>query len=137
MKKTAGENKEKPVSRPSRRAKGILPSPLVPPLPPSEPLDQDVALNVFSGSAAMVGVCLTCIGLLRIFSKLGNVSTLGDDLLAVDSFLFLAACMVSYIALRNRSTHRRHGAERLADGLFLGGLFVMALTCAVVVWTLL
>lgn len=112
-------------------------SPLLPPLPPSEPLDQDVALNVFSGSAAMVGVCLTCIGLLRIFSKIGHVSTLADDLLAVDSFLFLATCMVSYIVLRNRSTHRRHGAERLADVLFLSGLFVMALTCAIVVWTLL
>lgn len=137
MKEAAGAKEEKPVSRPSRRVKGILTSPLLPPLPTSEPLDQDVALNVFSGSAAMVGVCLTCIGLLRIFSQLGHVSTLGDDLLAVDSFLFLAACMVSYIALRNRSTHRRHGAERLADVLFLSGLFVMALTCAIVVWTLL
>lgn len=128
---TAGPEKreETAAKKPRGSRAGLLTSP--------EPLDQDVALNVFLGSAGMIGVCLTCIGLLRIFSKLGHVDTLSDDLVAVDAFLFLAACIVSYVALRNRSTHRRHGAERLADGLFISGLVLMALICAIVVWTFL
>lgn len=51
----------------------------------SEPLDQDIATHVFTGSAATIGVCLTCIGLLQIISKITGINTLSDDLLALDS----------------------------------------------------
>ena len=57
--------------------------------------------------------------------------------MAVDAIVFLSACVASYIALRNRETHRRRRAEALADALFLCGLILMTLICAVIVWALL
>jgi hypothetical protein len=45
-------------------------------------LEADICIHIFSVSAAMVGVCLTVIGLIRIIITLNPVSTLSDDLLA-------------------------------------------------------
>ena len=100
-------------------------------------MDQIVAPQVFTVSATLVGVCLTSIGLFRIVNKIAHINTIGDDLMALDAVVFLAACVSSYIALRNRGTHRRRRAEALADALFLCGLILMTLICAFVVWALL
>jgi hypothetical protein len=98
------------------------------------PLADDVSLSILSASAVMVGVCLTSIGLFRVVNKLGHLDTIGDDLLTMDAFVFLLACVLSYIALRNHSTHRRYRIERLADTLFLCGLGMMVVICGLVVW---
>ena len=63
----------------------------------------------------MVGVCLTVIGLIRVFITLGSADTLADDFLAADALLFLISCMLSYWALRSRSLHRMHRLEKIAD----------------------
>jgi hypothetical protein len=93
------------------------------------PLEEDLCIHTFTVSAAMVGVCLTVIGLIRIVITLQKVNTLADDLLAADSVLFLAACLLSYWALRTRRIRRRHRAERLADLLFLLAMVVMTGIC--------
>lgn len=59
-------------------------------------LETDVSVHVFSVSAAMVGVCLTVIGIIRVSLTLNaGYSTLADDLLALDAFCFMGACMLS------------------------------------------
>lgn len=100
-------------------------------------LEADLCIHIFTASAALVGVCLTVIGLLHVVTAATQVATLGDDLLAGDATLFMLACLLAYWALRARSTRRMHRLERLADGLFLTGLLLMTVVCAVVTWALL
>src|SRR4029078_914333 len=60
-------------------------------------------LTVFSVSAAMVGVCLTAIGLIKGVENLSKFTTHCDDVLLVsDAAFFLAAGMCSFRALRLR-----------------------------------
>ncbi|MBI3320653.1 MAG: hypothetical protein HYZ91_00090 [Candidatus Omnitrophica bacterium] len=81
----------------------------------------------------MVGVCLTVIGLFRISDRLHHVSGIGDECLAIDALVFLAACLLAYVALRTRRRQRRYRVERVADWLFLSGLCLMAVVCALLV----
>ena len=77
-------------------------------------LEQDICIHIFTVSSAMVGVCLTVIGLIRVVITLGKADTVADDLLASDALLFLTSCLLSYAALRARSFRRMHRIERAA-----------------------
>jgi hypothetical protein len=92
-------------------------------------LEEDICVHIFTVSAAMVGVCLTVIGLIRVVITFGEVDTLADDLLAADAFLFLIACLLSYWTLRTRSVCRMHRVERLADGAFIVAMILMTAIC--------
>src|SRR5215203_1360464 len=97
-------------------------------------LDDDISIHIFSTSATMVGVCLTVIGIFKAIIHLKAFDTFGDDILSVDALLFLAACVLSYISLRTRTTRRRHNIEKIADGIFLTALFLMALACGLITY---
>ena len=100
------------------------------------PLEEDVSIHILSVSAAMVGVCLTVIGLIRIVITLGTLDTIADNLLAVASLIFLVSCFCSYWALRTRGTRRMHTLERTADTLFLLGLSLMVIVCGVIAFAM-
>lgn len=100
-------------------------------------LEADLCIHIFTASAALVGVCLTVIGLLRVVVATTKVGTIADDLLAADATLFMIACLLSYWALRSRSVRRMHRLERTADVLFLSGLVLMTVVCGVITWVLL
>jgi len=100
-------------------------------------LEEDISIHIFTASAALVGVCLTVIGLIRVVLTSKGSETLADDILAVDSLLFLSSCLLSYFALRTRSTHRMHLVERIADVIFIIGLGLMVLVCCVIAYQLL
>ena len=51
-------------------------------------LEQDICIHIFTVSSAMVGVCLTVIGLIRVVITFGRADTLADDFLAGDALLF-------------------------------------------------
>lgn len=111
-----------------------------PPRQPAEErrtLEADLCLHIFTASAALVGVCLTVIGLIRVVISTTNISTFADDMLAGDATLFMLACLLSYWALRARSMHRMHRLERAADAIFLVGLLLMTAVCGVITWALL
>jgi hypothetical protein len=97
---------------------------------PMRPLEEDICIHIFTVSSAMVGVCLTVIGLVRVVITLGNADTIADDLLAADALLFLVSCFVSYAALRSRRAQRMHKLERIADGVFIVAMIVMVAICA-------
>jgi hypothetical protein len=59
-------------------------------------LGQDISIHIFTVSSAMVGVCLTVIGLIRVVITLGRADMLADDFLAGDALLFLVSCLLSY-----------------------------------------
>jgi hypothetical protein len=93
-------------------------------------LEKDICIHIFTVSSAMVGVCLTVIGLVRVVITLGKADTIADDLLASDALLFLLSCFLSYGALRSRGTRRMHRLERVADGVFILAMIVMVAICA-------
>jgi hypothetical protein len=88
-------------------------------------LEEDISIHIFTVSSAMVGVCLTVIGLIRVVITLRKADTIADDLLAIDAVLFLLATLFSYWALRRRSYRRRPLLERAADALFILALLLM------------
>ena len=89
-------------------------------------LEEDVSIHIFTVSSAMVGACLSVIGLIRVVITLRKCDTIADDLLAMDAVLFLLATLLSYWALRRRSYQRRPLLERTADTLFILALLFMA-----------
>jgi hypothetical protein len=99
-------------------------------------LEQDICIHIFTVSSAMVGVCLTVIGLIRVVITLGTADTLADDFLAGDALLFLVSCLLSYWALRSRSVHRMHRMERVADAIFIIAMIGMVIICALIAYTI-
>src|SRR5438094_1085313 len=103
---------------------------------PNTHLEHDICIHIFTVSAAMVGVCLTVIGLIRVVITLGRADTLADDLLAGDALLFLISCLLSYWALRSRGLRRMHRLERIADGTFIIAMVGMVVICALITYTI-
>jgi len=99
-------------------------------------LEQDISIHIFTVSSAMVGVCLTVIGLIRVVITLGRADTLADDFLAGDALLFLLSCLLSYWALRSRSIRRMHRLEKLADAIFIIAMIGMVIICALITYTI-
>jgi hypothetical protein len=99
-------------------------------------LEQDICIHIFTVSSAMVGVCLTVIGLVRVVITLGTANTLADDFLAGDALLFLISCLLSYWALRSRGLRRMHRLERIADAIFIIAMIGMVVVCALITYSI-
>lgn len=99
--------------------------------------DHDLAQHVFTVSAGMVGVCLTAIGILRLFTAQQQIQTLGDDLLAIDAVLFVATCWLAFWSFKTRNPRRRQLLRLWVDSLFLLALTGMGGICAVIAYALL
>lgn len=96
-------------------------------------LETDVSIHVFSASAALVGVCLTVIGIIKISSTLNpTYATLVDEMLAVDAFVFAASCLLAYSSLRSADRARSKRLESIADRLFLVAMSTMCLACGLI-----
>ena len=105
-----------------------------PPAKDDTPLERDIAIHIFTASAAMVGVCLTVISIVQTFTRSHLVQTLVDEVLALNALCFLCACFLSYWALRTRSIKRMHRVESAADIVFLIGLSGTVCACVMIVW---
>jgi hypothetical protein len=103
---------------------------------PNRPLDRDICVHIFSASAAMVGVCITVIGILRVVVSLRRTDLIGNDLLALNTLLYLLACLLSYWALRTRSVQRNHRLERISDAVFLAALTFTTVNAGFITWVL-
>jgi hypothetical protein len=99
-------------------------------------LEEDLCIHIFTVSAAMVGVCLTVIGLIRIVITIQKADTLADNLLAGDALLFLCSGGLSYWALRTRRVRRMHRVERFADAVFLCAMLLMTAICLFITFAL-
>ncbi len=103
---------------------------------PNTHLEHDICIHIFTVSSAMVGVCLTVIGLIRVVITLGRADTLADDLLAGDALLFLISCLLSYWALRSRGLRRMHRLEKIADVIFIVAMIGMVIICALITYSI-
>ncbi|MDF2386071.1 hypothetical protein JMG10_31685 [Nostoc ellipsosporum NOK] len=99
-------------------------------------LDERACRMICPIAAAMVGVCLTAIGILRVVIAVRRANTLADDLLALDAVLFLIATLTSYFALRTVTTKRMHDLERVADVTFIAAMLLMTVAALVMTYAL-
>ncbi len=84
----------------------------------------------------MVGVCLTGIGLLHVGDGFGRNAGLADDMLAIDSMLYLVATLASYISIRSLNRRRLHLMERIADATFIVAMLTLTAACFVITYAL-
>jgi hypothetical protein len=99
-------------------------------------LDENICVHIFTASAAMVGVCLTVVGIIRVVISTHKSDMVAEDLLAVNAMLYLASCLLSYWALRTRSLTRNYRLERMADVIFLVALTLTAVNAAYITWAM-
>lgn len=100
-----------------------------------EKQEENITQHIFSVSAAMVGVCLTVIGIINVIASYNNnFQTVADDITVVDAVLFLITCILSYIAIKTKNRKKRLKLEMITDILFLIALSIMAGTCLILVY---
>jgi hypothetical protein len=56
--------------------------------------------------------------------------------MAADALAYLCSCLLSYLALRSTRPRRSLALEQAADVVFLAGLGMMVLVCALVAYEL-
>lgn len=93
---------------------------------------REITDQIFVVSAAMVGVCLTLMGLVGIIISLNQVETLADESLAADAVAFLVACLSAYLSLRTKFKSRAALCARLADVAFVLGMIALVAIGAIV-----
>ena len=93
-----------------------------------------LADHILPSSATMIGVCMTVISLAHLIPK-HSISRHVNELLSLDSLLFLGSAMLSYFSLRRPILGEKF--ERLADVIFLLGLAVMVVVGFVIAFELL
>ena len=98
--------------------------------------EHDLTMHVFAISAAMVGVCLTAIGILRLITSQSRAETIGDELLAVDAVLFMACCFLSFWSFKTKNVRLRHLLRSIIDGSFMLALTIMVLVCAFIAYAI-
>jgi len=89
-----------------------------------------IAHHVFGGSTTMIGVCITIIALFKT-SNTGK-STSADEILGVNTFIFITAAMLSYLSLRKNDDAK---LEWWADVLFFIGMSLMLVVGFIIVFT--
>lgn len=92
--------------------------------------NRNIADHIFNGSITMSGVCVTIIALFRVM-KMG-ILTYADEILALNTFLFLTAAMFSYVSLRKENSSF---SETIADILFFTGMISMLLVGIIIVFS--
>ena len=92
-----------------------------------------LADHILPSSATMIGVCMTVISLAHLIPR-QSISRHVNELLALDSLLFLGSAMLSYFSLRHPNLAEKF--ESLADIIFLLGLAVMVVVGFVVAFEL-
>ena len=97
--------------------------------------DRDIYLHVSEISVAMLGVCLTGVSILNVDQDIKDGGTNIDDLLAIDSFVFLIAYLLSYWVVRVMTQGDRNVRRvgNIANAIFLLGMIVMAIVCGCIV----
>jgi len=91
-------------------------------------------MTVFSVSAGMIGVCLTAIGLVKVVSQAEGVNTLCDDLMAIDAMVFGVAALLGFRGLQRFIRHQTPLSYHLMDWVFLIGLGLTIVNCALFTW---
>jgi hypothetical protein len=86
-----------------------------------------LAFHILPNSAAMIGVCITTVGLVKIAEPHIGPSRV-DVYCAFAALIFLVSAFCSYMALRFESLEKMSASlERVADASFMAGLLALTL----------
>jgi uncharacterized membrane protein len=97
---------------------------------------RDIAQHIFGNAPTLLALCLTVIGLIKIYASLQRITTLADNLLLIAVVAFLVATIFSYLALRSITQRRRVIFGDIADGAFLLGLCLTTCVALFITFTL-
>ncbi|MDZ8055473.1 MAG: hypothetical protein RMX68_000735 [Aulosira sp. ZfuVER01] len=81
---------------------------------------EPLSYHILPTASTMIGVCITVITFLRTINF--QMNTYADDILGVDTLIFITSCFLSYISIRNNNNRK---FELIADNLFLVGMSIM------------
>ena len=101
-----------------------------------EQREHDLTMHVFAISAAMVGICLTAVGILQLVAAEAKVQTLGDEFLAADAVLFVFVCFLSFWSFKTAHAVRRRWLRVLVDSLFMFALVAMVFVCSIIAYAI-
>jgi hypothetical protein len=98
-------------------------------------LDRDIYLHISEVSVAMIGVCLTGVSILNVDQDINDANTYVDDLLAIDSFVFLTSYLLSYWVVRvmTKGDRNMQRVGNIANAVFLIGMIFLAIVCGSIV----
>jgi len=101
-----------------------------------EEIETSISVDVFSVSAAMVGVCLTVIQLIQMNAN-QKAYTIVDEILAFDAIFFMIACFVAFLALKGKKrSPAKKILENVSDGSFLLAISTMVVAITLVVYSM-
>jgi uncharacterized membrane protein len=95
----------------------------------------DIFEKIFANAPNMLMLCLTAIGLVKIYTRFEKITTLADNFLSF-ALGVLVATVLSCVVLRSESHARRIRLARAADLLFLGALECAGAVALFVTFTL-
>jgi hypothetical protein len=78
--------------------------------------------KVFTNSPNMLVLCLTVIGLIKIYTRFEKITTLADNFLAFVCVGYFGATVCAYLALRSAEKTKKLRLAKIADILFLVSL---------------
>jgi hypothetical protein len=92
--------------------------------------DRDYAhlLTLLSVSAALVGVCLTAVGLINVIEAIQKWEGWIDDILAVGSLLFSIVTLLSFLGIRTKVRYRWPRYVLILDVIFCLGMLTMVVS---------
>jgi len=123
---------QKSQNKPASRDEGVLIAEKY-----SESAEEvDLAEKVFTNSPNMLVLCLTVVGLVKIYTRFEKVTTLADNSLSFIALGYLVATVCSYLALRSGERVRRVRLSRVADYVFLASLALTAAVASFMTFTL-
>jgi hypothetical protein len=89
---------------------------------------------IFSISVGMVGLCLSCIGILRLLAHQTGVETIGDELLGVAAVLFMFCCFSSFWSFKAKSERFGPVLRGVIESAFILALTIMVVVCALIAY---
>ena len=98
-------------------------------------MDRDLYIHISEISVAMIGVCLTGVSIMQVGQDIEAANTYIDDLLAIDSFVFLTSCLMAYWLIRVTMKGHRYArrVSGIANLIFILGMVLMAIVCGSIV----
>jgi hypothetical protein len=98
-------------------------------------MERDVYIHISEVSVAMIGVCLTGVSIMQVGQDIDQVSSCIDDILAIDSFIFLTSFVLAYWLIRVTMKGNRHTRKvsNIANVVFLFGMILMAIVSGLIV----
>lgn len=84
----------------------------------------DKSPHILNASSNLLGICFIVLTSLKLLDK--SDKTIIDEVTIVAIIFFMASCILSFLSIRGMKSSDR--LEKIADVIFLGGLFLLFVT---------